>query len=413
MGKTAFVLLAANVACAILSVIGQVGQNVSLPLWLAASQSNTSSNTSGSESTDSMGPYFVLSFSSLAFVIVFGFATVISFALFPKKVTKEELVFPQWQLFLVGLFDALNGVFVVYASPPVRTAPFLQAILGNFLIPLTIGFRLLIIRKRPTLLKLICAGAVLLGLIVSLIPIMHGDNSDPQDKQAWLEQPVAARVLWPLCFMFGFVPAALMNVFQEKGLKDTRRVNLLYYLFWINLHQLWVTALLFWVDIVPQFGTSDGIQQFGRSYWFAVKCFFGGAGCDYSAGVRGTIFISMYVLTYVSQGLLIRYAEGATFLAIVQSVVSPLGALFWSLFTCKEGCDAIGWGPNATSLTYYSIGGLVLIVPAIFIYNTSQSDLIKCFTCRCAARSQYSASYPAIQAEEVEPFLKGVKYEKP
>ena len=65
--------------------------------------------------------------------------------------------------------------------------------------------RLLIIRKRPTLLKLCCAGAVLIGLLASLIPIMSGDNSDPQDKQAWLQQPIAARVLWPLCFMFGFV----------------------------------------------------------------------------------------------------------------------------------------------------------------------------------------------------------------
>eukprot|EP00731_Ephydatia_muelleri_P015989 Em0009g413a len=315
MERAAFVLFAANVAFAILSVIGQVGQNVSLPLWLAAAQQNTSGNASGDENADSMGPYFVLSFSSLAFVVVFGLATLISFALFPRRVTREELAFPQWQLFLVGLFDSLNGLFVVYASPPVRTAPFLQAILGNFLIPLTIVF-------------------------ASLIPIMSGDNSDPQDKQAWLQQPIAARVLWPLCFMFGFVPAALMNVFQEKGLKDSRKVNLLYYLFWINLHQLWVTALLFWFDIVPYFGTSNGIQQFGRSYWFSVKCFFGGAGCNSSAGVRGTVFIAMYVLSYVAQGLLIR----------------------------------------------------------------PQSDVLKFFTCRCARR--YNASYPAIQAEETEPFLK-------
>ncbi|KAL5481557.1 hypothetical protein EMCRGX_G021747 [Ephydatia muelleri] len=411
MERAAFVLFAANVAFAILSVIGQVGQNVSLPLWLAAAQQNTSGNASGDENADSMGPYFVLSFSSLAFVVVFGLATLISFALFPRRVTREELAFPQWQLFLVGLFDSLNGLFVVYASPPVRTAPFLQAILGNFLIPLTIVFRLLIIRKRPTLLKLCCAGAVLIGLLASLIPIMSGDNSDPQDKQAWLQQPIAARVLWPLCFMFGFVPAALMNVFQEKGLKDSRKVNLLYYLFWINLHQLWVTALLFWFDIVPYFGTSNGIQQFGRSYWFSVKCFFGGAGCNSSAGVRGTVFIAMYVLSYVAQGLLIRYAEGATLLAIVQAVVSPLGALFWSLFSCVDGCDTIEWGPNATSLTYYSIGGLILIVPAIFLYNMPQSDVLKCFICRCARR--YNASYPAIQAEETEPFLKGVKYDKP
>lgn len=60
------------------------------------------------------------------------------------------------------------------------------------------------------------------------------------------------------------------------------------------------------------------VNLFPYSYWFAIKCFFGHAGCDYSAGLRGTIFIAMYVLSYIAQGLLIRYAEGATLLAIVQ-----------------------------------------------------------------------------------------------
>ena len=141
MEKANLVLLAANIVFAVLSVVGQVGQNVSLPLWLAAAQTNNSGNSSRNDEVYSMGPYFVLSFSSLAFVVVFGLATAINFLLFPKGVTKHELEFPQWQLFLVGFFDALNGLFVVYASPPVRTAPFLQAILGNFLIPLTIVFR--------------------------------------------------------------------------------------------------------------------------------------------------------------------------------------------------------------------------------------------------------------------------------
>lgn len=395
MESAALLLLVANVAFAILSVIGQVGQNVSLPLWLAAAQRNASGNGSVDELAESMGPYFVLSFSSLAFVVVFGLSTAVSFLSFPKSVNRDTLMFPQWQMFLVGLFDALNGVFIVYASPPVRTAPFLQAILGNFLIPLTIVFRLLIIRKRPTLLKLCCAAAVLVGLIIALIPIMQGDNFDPQDKEAWLQQPKAARILWPLCFVVGFIPAALMNVFEEKGLQDNRKVNLLYYLFWINFHQLWVTALLFWVDIIPRFGTSNDVHQFGDSYWFALKCFFGGAGCGSSAGIRGTVFISMYILSYISQGLLIRYAEGATFLAIVQTLVTPLGALFWSLFSCTEGCNGIEWGPNASNLTYFSIGGLVVIVPAIFLYNMTPSDMRKCFT-----RPRLVSSYPAIQVQE-------------
>ena len=54
------------------------------------------------------------------------------------------------------------------------------------------------------------------------------------------------------------------------------------------------------------------------SYWFAIQCFFGQAGCSYTPGLRGVAFIAMYVVSYIAGGLLIRYAEGATYLAIVQ-----------------------------------------------------------------------------------------------
>ena len=54
------------------------------------------------------------------------------------------------------------------------------------------------------------------------------------------------------------------------------------------------------------------------SYWFALQCFFGQAGCDYRAGLRGSVFIGMYVVSYIGSGLMLRYTEGATYLAIVQ-----------------------------------------------------------------------------------------------
>ena len=140
---TIFVIL--NVLFAVISVVGQVGQNVSLPLWIGtatgnpnctnASNGENSSNTTGA----SMDPYFVLSSASFSFVIIFGVATLVSAAF--GKVTKEDLVFPQWQLLLVGVADALNGVLVVFAAPAARTAPFLQSILVNIMIPLTIVLR--------------------------------------------------------------------------------------------------------------------------------------------------------------------------------------------------------------------------------------------------------------------------------
>ena len=128
---------------AVLAVVGQVGQNVSLPLWSSATQPCNSQNISSNSSTYTavMDPYFVLSFASLSFVVIFGVIALVTAIVHPSSITKDDLRFPQWQFFLIGLFDALNGVLVAYASPSARTAPFLQAVLGNFLIPLTIVFR--------------------------------------------------------------------------------------------------------------------------------------------------------------------------------------------------------------------------------------------------------------------------------
>ena len=53
------------------------------------------------------------------------------------------------------------------------------------------------------------------------------------------------------------------------------------------------------------------------SWWFAVQCFFGAAGCDSTVGMRGTIFIFMYVSAYAGSANLLRHSEGATWLAIV------------------------------------------------------------------------------------------------
>ena len=136
-------LIAVNVLFVALAISGQVGQNVTLPLWAsAATASCQHKQASVNDSTGeglSMDPFFVVTFASFSFVVIFGFLTLIS-AVF-GAVTLDDLRFPQWQLFLIGLFDALNGVLIAYSSPSSRTAPFLQAILGNILIPLTIIFR--------------------------------------------------------------------------------------------------------------------------------------------------------------------------------------------------------------------------------------------------------------------------------
>ena len=129
-----------NLFFAALAIVGQVGENVSLPLWAGAASSNCSVHKS-TNATGEMDPFFILTFASTCFVIVFGLLTLLNLLVYPKAFSKAELSFPQWQFMLIGVCDALNGVLVVSASPSARTAPFLQAILGNITIPLTILLR--------------------------------------------------------------------------------------------------------------------------------------------------------------------------------------------------------------------------------------------------------------------------------
>lgn len=165
-------IIVANVFFAFLSIVGQVGQNVSLPLWIDSTISSHgtqpnktqrnysatgfdqksgirpyftySSNSSGDESgryEPRVDSFFVYSFACLAFVVIFGVALICVRLFRPQLLGDAERNFPHSQLFLVGFFDALNGVLVVFAGSGKRTAPYLQAILGNFMIPLTIALR--------------------------------------------------------------------------------------------------------------------------------------------------------------------------------------------------------------------------------------------------------------------------------
>ncbi|XP_078697658.1 uncharacterized protein LOC144925515 [Branchiostoma floridae x Branchiostoma belcheri] len=212
---------------------------------------------------------------------------------------------------------------------------------------------------------------VLLSLFICLLPKIIpalGADTAPGAKGA-------AGVLWPLCFMIGFVPAAAMNVIEEKVMKMTpgarrEQISLIWFLFWESVYQFLCAAALFWTDIIPGFGNSADIHEFGENVAFGFLCFFGGRGCTSEPGTRGTIFILGYAVSYFGGGLLLRHAEGATLLALVTSLVTPLGFLFWTLFAE----DPFQFHVNTGNATWFSLGALVLMVPAIYFYNTGMPE---------------------------------------
>ena len=69
--------------------------------------------------------------------------------------------------------------------------------------------RLVILRKKPTRLKLLCALVVFVGLFVSLIPTIF-PQVDPKAEKTKNEAHGASRVLWPIIFMLGFVSTSCL-----------------------------------------------------------------------------------------------------------------------------------------------------------------------------------------------------------
>lgn len=74
--------------------------------------------------------------------------------------------------------------------------------------------RVIILRKKPNLVQGFSAAAVFLALFLCLIPdIFNLDEPRCAGSNTSSKASGAGRVLWPLCFMFGFVSHCIRLVF--------------------------------------------------------------------------------------------------------------------------------------------------------------------------------------------------------
>jgi len=339
---------AVSVLLAIGLVLGQTGQNVTLPIF--------ADGIGGAGGT----PYFVVWFASLSFVVILG--TVLIVLLIAGVLDKSQAA--MWSLraqsgpFWIGLCDALNGMMVVFASPSSRTPPYLQGVLGLATIPLTVVVRVGLLRKFPSRLQGLAAGLVVAGLATSLIPTMFFGQGPALASIGWF---------WPVWFILGFIPAAFMNVIEEKVLKDEHKTaNMIVFVFWLNFWQLVFVTALFWLDIVPGYGMSNDLEDWVSHMQAGIACFFFSEDCEGVVFLWGLLFILSYVGAYLFGGLLLRHTGGAVWQAVVTSTVSPISTLWWALFQPKPHFHwEPNWGPNMT----FAVLGLFLISPGVALYS--------------------------------------------
>jgi len=341
-----FVMVCAGV------VIGMVGQTVSLPLFISSFGGTT-------------GPYFIVLWCSFLFNCFFW--PIVFYRIRKGIITPEMRTYKKhYKLVLIGVFDALNGILVVFASPLSRTPGALQAILVQTTIPFTIVISKFMIRKTYSFDQIIGGVMTVLGCLVSLIPKF--DNPDIGSFEFY----------WPLIYLIGIIPSVLMNIMEESIFNDIHDFDGYYMLAWESLYQVTTVGILFWTDILPGFGTSDSIANWGSRIGNGLTCFWNPLGstsdnCSFCF-LLGAIFTVAYCFSYVFGAQMMKIAS-ANSTAVVQSLAPTISIFFWLIFT---GLNRWAGGDSYTKLDIicYSIS-VVIIGIGVIMYRRAEKTKLK------------------------------------
>ena len=332
-------------------IAGFTAQNITIVFWLQSSISSYSILLL-------CGLTFSLFFAlcALAFALRTGDWTVFSissdpiesrYLLSPFRPSGFRLSHAQI-LAAAGTCNALNGILIVYASSSVRTPPLIQAILQNcnvlFSVPFSkaaLGDNKVYLAAEPLRAAGVVAASVLVSLSPTIAAVAQGRATGGFNGLNSLA--------WVAVYTAGLAPAALLAVLQQLyfirtgalrpgvGAREQLRGTLRALLF-SNIMQPIVYVALFWVDVLPWFGSSADVGDWVQVTKFSLACSLGGPFLANSAGGGGTVcapaapfwawgFIFAYIVAYFGGAALNR--ESATFNMLCLVVVTASTALVW------------------------------------------------------------------------------------
>jgi hypothetical protein len=191
---------------------GYVAQNVLAVKW----------------TTSSLSPYGILMVNCVSFPVVFG-AMLAALAcvqrdvgvftrLTSRRSRREGSLFAcgsQAQtLALVGVFNALNGVFIIFGSPASRTPPLIQAVLQNSGVLFSVPFSKWLLGDRKSYLSplpLTASALVAASVVVSILPTLLSGGGLGGGSGGG-----GSAAAWCLIYLGGLLPGAGYNVLQQR-----------------------------------------------------------------------------------------------------------------------------------------------------------------------------------------------------
>lgn len=339
-------------------VFGRTGQQILLPLWLSTFEG---ANT---------GPYFILLFAGYMFNLIFWLMCAPLF--YHGKITEQE---QQWKwhpyLAMIGICDALNGFGIVYNSDVTRISGPLQNILLQSTIIFTVIFTKIILKRSPTITEFFGILVILGGIVIALMPTWLSISSG-QDTVS------ASEWYYPIFFILGCIPSALMNIFmeimQEKFTTETgNKFSVIYLQAIESFYQLLFFIIFFWLDFIPVFGTSSSMLEWSQIFESSFECFVNytnlnssDSRCQYNA-IFGMIFIASYALTYLFSTLMTQHSS-ASMLAMIFTLPTILANIFWYII---PGINSWAGGNELgiNDFMWDSIATIIIVVGIIIYKN--------------------------------------------
>lgn len=304
---------------------------------------------------------------------------------------------------LIGLLQAISRLLIAYSTIPQRLPVFLHQLLSATLVLFTGFIRFCLLRRSLSRYVFLCIVCVLVAFVVSIEPVIFDHDIKGGlpglRKRSKGTDDAEHRAAWSLLFLGGVCFVAFVFVLEERAFKakvhgadghqTLRDVNVLVFLVWIELWTLVFLLICFFADIIPFFGQSDNVDAFGHRIRDSFKCMFGsGANTSdvahlasislkgisstatdcHDVILRGWLLVAFSVITSLFSVLLLKFSNGAVYLATVQLLPTPLCAFFWTLFEIDE-MAAFSWHPVFYDSTIYVIVGFLISVVGVVLYN--------------------------------------------
>lgn len=388
-------------AYCVLTVCAQVGQNVFLPM------AEASFGSLG-------GVFFVLWFLSNLYTIFFGIWVLV--LTLRGSISAATWAFTwqhQRQLALSGLLCALNGYGVVFSVVLSRCGAATQNLIMPSSILWTALMQSLILGKPVPRGGIWALLLVAVGVAIALVPSAVSGGF------------TASSAFWPFMLIAGIVPGSAMNIvfnwLQVKWMRDqpklvhsatadalkrvivpgqpktvksaapgrggvpinaTESVPLLpasdvvqsveplcepLMLLYSSAWQTVAISTLFWIDIIPKFGTSSSLAEFVANLKTSFDCFFLPGSCGPKSHLTALLclgFVLAYCLSYFGS-LGMMSASSPNLVALTAVLPSPLAITVWYVV---PGINAWAGGSPITKVDLIctvaslipSVGGLVL-----------------------------------------------------